>query len=80
MEHQRCLGDVGGRHEGLVTLLQIHCEGDGRNRLGLWFAPAPADLPVGESAGDIEPEFTGSIADPAEVEAFVGHFRFCPQS
>jgi hypothetical protein len=71
--------DAGGRHEGLVTLLQVHCS-DSRNRLGLWFAPEPEPDLGEESRRDSESTLEGSIADPLEVEAFVGHFRFCPQN
>jgi hypothetical protein len=72
--------EVGGRHEGLVTLLQIHCDGDNRNRLGVWFAPAPEDFSGDEAEGEVEPGLEGSIADPAQVKVFVGHFRFCTQN
>lgn len=60
-----------GQHEGLVTLLQIRCPGDERNRLGIWFGPEP-------ETGDETTDLAGSIADPARVDAFVDHFRFCP--
>jgi len=70
---QMISGRAQGRHDGLVTLLQIHCSADDRNRLGIWFGPAP-------SAGDSdEPaSLTGSIAEEAQVAEFVDHFRFCP--
>jgi len=67
-------GETHGRHDGLVTLLQIHCPtDDNRNRLGIWFGPEPASV-----EGDDGEALLGSIADPEEVEAFVEHFRFCP--
>mgnify|MGYP001824584320 CR=1 FL=1 len=67
--------DAHGRHDGLVTLLQITCPvEDKRNRLGIWFGPEP-EIPEGED----EPMLAGTIADPTEVAAFVGHFRFCPE-
>lgn len=66
-----------GRHDGLVTLFLVHCPDDDYNRVGLWFGPAPA--PAGDTAvGDGGPGPAGTVADPAEVEAFVGYFRFCP--
>jgi hypothetical protein len=66
-----------GHHQGLVTLLQVHCAGDNRNRLGVWFAPSPEQETV-EDGEEATASLAGSIADPAEVEAFAGHFRFCP--
>ena len=64
-----------GQHEGLVTLLQVHCATDDkRNRLGIWFGPEP-DVADGEPDEALQ----GSIADPTEVAAFVDHFRFCPE-
>lgn len=64
-------GQVRGRHEGLITLLQIQCPDDTYNRLGMWFGPES------ESDDGSEP-IAGSVGDPERVEAFVGHFRFCP--
>jgi hypothetical protein len=57
-----------GRHEGLITLLQVRCGDEGYNRIGLWFGPQPE--------GD---DPAGSVADPDAVARFVGHFRFCPE-
>ncbi len=71
-------GRTRGRHQGLVTLLQIHCAADNRNRLGVWFAPYPEE--AADESEETPVSLAGSIADPASVEAFVGHFRFCPAS
>ena len=64
-------GQTRGRHEGLITLLQIHCPDNGYNRLGMWFGPDPAEQE--------DPDAVESVADPAAVEAFAGYFRFCPE-
>lgn len=61
-----------GRHDGLVTLFLVHCPDDDFNRVGLWFGPGPQSTPGGDE------ELESTVADPAVVETFVGHFRFCP--
>lgn len=61
-----------GRDEdGLVTMVMPKC-GDKRLRFGMWFGPDPAPgTPVAEA------DFTGSNADPAAIQAFLGHFKLC---
>ena len=69
-------GEVGfsGHHgEGLHALLLVDCPEDHRLRLGIWFGPDPA--PDSEPA---EVDYSGTPADPAAIEAFMGHFRLCP--
>lgn len=63
-------GQTRGRHEGLITLLQIDCPDDSYNRLGMWFGPEP-------DGGSSSESVIGSVADPENVERFVAHFNFC---
>lgn len=63
----------GGKdQDGLVTMVMPQCPGDGRLRFGMWFGPDPAP---GTAAA--EADFTGSNADPAAIQAFLSHFKFC---
>lgn len=56
---------------GIVTMVMPAC-GKGRLRFGLWFGPDPApDTPVKEA------DYTGSAADPAQVQQFLNHFQLC---
>lgn len=58
--------------DGLVTMVMPQCPGDSRLRFGMWFGPDPApEKPVAEA------DFTGTPADPAALEQFLGHFRLC---
>ena len=53
--------------EGLVTLMLFECGVDRRESwAGVWNGPAPANV-----------EYTGSIADPAEIESFVAPMHPC---
>lgn len=75
-------GAVGGGGEGLVSTVSIECPGDDRLRLAIWFGPRPDRPPAaGAEAG---PEalagagrVAGTVADPEEMTAFLGQFRFC---
>lgn len=61
----------GPDREGIVTMVMPACR-DGRLRFGLWFGPDPApDKPIAEA------DFTGTAADPAAVQQFLGHFDLC---
>ncbi len=61
------------RH-GLVTMVMPECPHDDRLRFGLWFGPDPApDKPVAET------DFSGTNADPAAIQEFLGHFQLCPK-
>jgi len=58
--------------EGLVTMVMPECPGDHRLRFGMWFGPDPApEKPVAEA------DFTGTNADPAALQEFLGHFKLC---
>jgi hypothetical protein len=63
----------GGRdQDGLVTMVMPQCPGDSRLRFGMWFGPDPSPgTPVAEA------DFTGTNADPAAIQAFLGHFKLC---
>jgi hypothetical protein len=53
--------------DGLVTLMLFECGVDGpESWAGVWNGPAPADV-----------EYTGSVADPAEIESFVAPMHPC---
>jgi len=70
------IGEVsqsGHRHDGIATMLEIACPQDKRVRFGIWFGPEPKP---GESAGEVD--FSGTNADPKEIQRFASHFRFCP--
>jgi hypothetical protein len=62
----------GHRHEeGIVTMVMPQCP-DNRLHLGLWFGPDPTpDKPVDEA------DYTGTSADPAAIQEFLGHFGLC---
>ena len=58
--------------DGLVTMVMPECPGDHRLRFGMWFGPDPApEKPVAEA------DFTGTNADPAALQEFLGHFKLC---
>ena len=53
--------------EGLVTLMLFECGVDEpESWTGVWNGPAPADV-----------EYTGSVADPVEIESFVAPMHPC---
>lgn len=57
--------------KGIVTMMMPRCP-DSRMRFAMWFGPDPAPgKPVAEA------DFTGTTADPAAIEEFLGHFRLC---
>jgi hypothetical protein len=61
------------RH-GIVTMVMPKCPHDNRLRFGMWFGPDPApDKPVAEA------DFSGTNADPAAIQEFLGHFQLCPK-
>jgi len=62
----------GHRFEGLTTFLMVHCEGSKKLRVGLWSHGDP-EVPDAEQ----ERDHSGTCADPAELEAFLGPFDLC---
>ena len=71
-------GDIhrrrGGDKHGIVTMVMPECPHDSRLRFGMWFGPDPAaDKPVAEA------DFSGTNADPAAIQEFLGHFQLCPK-
>ncbi len=61
-----------GRAEGLTTLLLVDCPQDRKMRLGIWFGPDP-DPEADPASLDV----AASVADPAAIQAFLGHFQLC---
>ncbi len=60
------------RTHGLVTMVMPQCAHDPRLRFAMWFGPDPAsDKPVAEA------DYAGTVADPAAIQEFLGHFRLC---
>jgi hypothetical protein len=59
---------------GLVAMVMPRCPNDNRLRFGMWFGPDPAaDKPAAET------DFTGTNADPAAIQEFLGHFQLCDE-
>ncbi|MBW8876988.1 MAG: hypothetical protein JF614_18640 [Acidobacteria bacterium] len=70
-------GDINSRGRrqthGLVTMVMPQCPHDPRLRFGMWFGPDPdPEKPVAEA------NFSGTNADPAAIQEFLGHFQLCP--
>lgn len=62
----------GESRDGLFNLFLATCPDDEKARIGIWFAPDPdPGKPVAEV------DWTGTPADPAALQDFAGHFRFC---
>ncbi|MEO6194459.1 MAG: hypothetical protein ABIS20_15725, partial [Thermoanaerobaculia bacterium] len=55
------------KKEGIVTMVLPECADD-RLRFGIWMGPPPA--------GAVD-DYTGTPADPAALQEFLGHFRLC---
>jgi len=53
------------KKEGIVTMVLPKCPDD-RLRFGIWIGPQPA-----------ADDYTGTPADPAALQEFLGHFRLC---
>jgi hypothetical protein len=70
-------GEVGNRGqndfgEGLNAMIMFECPGAERVRMGIWFGPDPdPDTPADQT------DFTGTVADPAEIQQFVAGFDVC---
>ncbi|HEX4952768.1 MAG TPA: hypothetical protein VF017_05165 [Thermoanaerobaculia bacterium] len=58
--------------DSLNTMVLVDCPGDRRFRFAIWFGPDPnPDAPADQL------DLTGTPADPAALEAFLGHFHLC---
>lgn len=55
------------KKDGIVTMVLPECADD-RLRFGIWMGPPPA--------GAVD-DYTGTPADPAALQEFLGHFRLC---
>ncbi len=62
----------GDDRDGIFTMFLANCPDDKKARIGIWFAPDPEP----DRAVD-EVDWTGTPADPAALQSFAGHFRFC---
>ena len=59
------------KKEGIVTMVLPECADD-RLRFGIWIGPPPAG-----AADNPQADYTGTPADPAALQEFLGHFRLC---
>jgi len=67
----------GQNHDGVVTMVLPEC-GDNRLRFGVWIGPAPVATPAAGAGKPVNPiNYTGTPADPAALQEFLGHFRLC---
>lgn len=58
--------------EGLTSMILVECPDDERMRMGIWFGPDPdPDSPPDDA------DFSGSVADEAEIQAFMRPFDVC---
>ena len=62
----------GEDRDGLFTFFLATCPDDEKARIGIWFAPDPAR---GQPVAEVD--WTGTPADPAALQSFTSHFRFC---
>lgn len=61
-----------GDREALATMMSIQCPDDERLRFGIFYGPDPTpEVAIAEA------DWTGTAADPAEIEAFTSYFDFC---
>jgi hypothetical protein len=62
----------GDLEDGISAMVMFDCPGSDRVRMGIWFGPDPdPDAPVAET------DFTGTVADPDEIQRFMAHFDVC---
>jgi hypothetical protein len=62
----------GEDRDGLFAFFLATCPDDEKARIGIWFAPDPEPgRPVAEV------NWTGTPADPAALQSFTSHFRYC---
>lgn len=58
--------------EALNAMIMVECPGAERVRMGIWFGPDPdPDTPADEA------DFTGTVADEAEIQRFMSNFDVC---
>ena len=58
--------------EALNAMIMVECPGAERVRMGIWFGPDPdPDTPASEA------DFTGTVADEAEIQRFMSNFDVC---
>jgi len=62
---------VSEKKDGIVTMVLPECADD-RLRFGIWIGPPPAG-----AADNPQADYTGTPADPAALQEFLGHFRLC---
>jgi hypothetical protein len=67
------------RTQGITTIMLLDCQGDTRQRFGIWFGPEPpALLGKGGEGGSVSAaDLLGTPADEDAIRAFMGHFRLC---
>lgn len=67
------------RVEGITTMMLLDCQGDTRQRFGIWFGPEPAALAGKGGAGEsvAAADLVGSPADEDAIRGFMGHFHLC---
>ncbi|MCB1033961.1 MAG: hypothetical protein KDD47_09030 [Acidobacteria bacterium] len=67
-------GLEGKKHdgEGISSIALVQCPGDHRLRVAIWHTPEPETGPTPEAA-----PLTGTPADAATLERFLGQFSFC---
>jgi len=65
ISHKQGGASVTQKKEGIVTMVMPKCADD-RLRFGIWMGPPPA-----------AEDYTGTPADPAALQEFLGHFRMC---
>lgn len=74
--YQASRGEIthkGEKENGVVTMVLPQCPDD-RLRFGIWIGPAPQGS---EGKPVKETDYTGTPADPAAMQEFLGHFRLC---
>lgn len=67
------------RAQGITTMMLLDCQGDTRQRFGIWFGPEPAALVGKGGAGEslATADLAGTPADEDAIRDFMGHFSLC---
>ena len=76
------LGEIGfaanQSDEGIATLFLVECDTDKRGRFGAWYGPLPEAALAEDAPRDLTTlDYTGTQADPSEVDSFLGRMTFC---